>query len=177
MKGRFAAVGWLSAPTSIPSLSERGRAMVAGDAFQTRYDGTLVRAERGPADARSSSGHAGGRWYDGRGAEPGLGRRVVSSRNGSCGPKVVQPARSVTDAYDRRVLSFSPVLYLTLAHPFWRVEPDCLDTSRMVSTCLKTRALAWLGSQMEMQWPSSTVLASMCRCARLAFCQSRGPAA
>lgn len=53
-----------------------------------------------------------------------LGRRVVSSRNGSCGPKVVQPARSVTDAYDRRVLSFSPVLYLTLAHPFWRVEPD-----------------------------------------------------
>ncbi len=58
------------------------------------------------------------------GARVCVGGRGVSSRNAYCGPVLVKPARGITDEYDRSVLSFGPVLYLTLAHPFWRSEPD-----------------------------------------------------
>jgi hypothetical protein len=41
-----------------------------------------------------------------------------------CGPRSATPPKQVTDAYDRQVLSLSPVLYLTLGHPQSGTEED-----------------------------------------------------
>jgi hypothetical protein len=47
-----------------------------------------------------------------------------SGQNSACRPKSATPPEQVTDAYDRRVLSLGPVMYLTLGHPMSGTEED-----------------------------------------------------
>lgn len=49
---------------------------------------------------------------------------VVSDSGDLCQPQSEVPPEGVTDAYDRRVLSLAPVMYLTLGHPWSGTEED-----------------------------------------------------
>jgi hypothetical protein len=54
---------------------------------------------------------------------------VVPVTNCATPPASVSPPSGVTDAYDRQVLSFSPALYLTFAHPSSATEADLSGNS------------------------------------------------
>jgi hypothetical protein len=43
---------------------------------------------------------------------------------GTCQPRSAVPPATVKDRYDRQVLSFAPVMYLTMGNPSKRAEPD-----------------------------------------------------
>ena len=53
-----------------------------------------------------------------------LGKQVSSSSGAACRPTSVTPSKSVTDIYDRWVLSLGPVMYLPLGHPSSGTEQD-----------------------------------------------------